>query len=109
MFSVSDYTGVSFLLLLPTAFLWIAVVVQEQFGFEQPLKVLTSSAPDIVFVGLALLLPFATISFGLWEWNGAGEKVGLMAALIATMFLSFALIATIWPQAVQGGEWPSVT
>ena len=94
---------------LPTAFLWIAVVLQEQFGLGRPLEMLTNRAPAIMFVGLALLLPFATISFGLGEWKSGSETGGLMAALIATLFLSFALIATIWPEAVQGAEWSSVT
>ncbi len=84
------------------------MVLQEQFGLERPLEMLTNRAPDIMFVGLALLLPFATISFGLGEWKSGSETGGLMAALIATLFLFFALIAAIWPEAVQGAEWSSL-
>ena len=104
MYCVSSFSGVSLLLLLPTAFLWIAVVINEQFGFERPLCWLTKRAPDIVLVGLTLVLPFATILFGVWGWRNGNEITGVFAALTGALFLLFSLIAMIWPSAVQSNE-----
>lgn len=109
MYCVSNFSGVSLLLLLPTAFLWIAVVINEQFGFEQPLELLTKRSPDMILVGLALVLPFAAILLGMSCWQNGNDMAGLFAALVGTLFLAFSLIATIWPHGIQSRHQHSLT
>ena len=89
------------MLLLPTALLWTAVVLQDAFGLERFVGLVFEGVSDLAFVALALLLPFATIFFGVWAWHEMGATGGLIASLTATVFLGFALVAAAWPEFIN--------
>jgi len=95
MFCVSSISGAGVLLLLPTTFLWLAVAAERFFGYERALELIARKASDTTFIALALLLPFAVISLGLWAWRGTGCLAGLIEAGLAAIFLVLTLCATL--------------
>jgi hypothetical protein len=97
MSSFLDPSQLSLVLLLPTAALWGAVLLHDCFGARRPLRWLIGRAPDALCILLALVLPFAAASVGLWQWSDVHAMSGLATAAGGAFFLLLAVRSALKP------------
>ena len=87
MFENHIASVVSLTLLVPSALMWLSVLVEARSGRDKMLRLIVGWAPDLALVLFALILPFSAASLGLWSWNTTQAMMGLVAAAVAGLLL----------------------